>query len=311
MADSTCSIDGCNRSRMARGWCSAHYKRWAKYGDPEASAPRPDPLCAIPGCDSKAVGRGWCGLHYQRWQRHGDPLHIRQPRICEIEGCNARAHSKGWCTKHYTRWSRHGSPVARVAGEVVDGRRICPGCREDKLIADFGGHTGRCKSCLAAQMRVRRLAEVKVPLPVIHCIVCAVEFIPRTLRGYCCSAACSAARKRQVDSYTNKVSPNRDAKREWVRANPLARRNAQHQRRAQMVGSAVYVIARQQIAARMQYFGNRCWMCRGPFEAIDHVKPLSAGGPHILANLRPACTQCNSRKSGRWQGVEDVVRLAA
>jgi len=50
----------------------------------------------------------------------------------------------------------------------------------------------------------------------------------------------------------------------------------------------------------MSYWGNKCWMCEGPFEHVDHVKPLSKGGPHILANLRPACASCNASKNDRW-----------
>lgn len=31
--------------------------------------------CSIPGCSSHVINvRGWCSAHYQRWQRHGDPL---------------------------------------------------------------------------------------------------------------------------------------------------------------------------------------------------------------------------------------------
>ena len=30
--------------------------------------------CTIDGCDGKPVGRGWCSKHWQRWRKHGDPL---------------------------------------------------------------------------------------------------------------------------------------------------------------------------------------------------------------------------------------------
>lgn len=50
---------------------------------------------------------------------------------------------------------------------------------------------------------------------------------------------------------------------------------------------------------RGPYWGNRCWMCGGPYEEADHVIPLALGGPHCLANLRPACKSCNSAKGAK------------
>lgn len=31
-------------------------------------------ICSISGCDKPHMGRGWCNMHLTRWRRHGDPL---------------------------------------------------------------------------------------------------------------------------------------------------------------------------------------------------------------------------------------------
>ena len=31
-------------------------------------------MCEIKGCEQGVFARGWCSKHYTRWQRHGDPL---------------------------------------------------------------------------------------------------------------------------------------------------------------------------------------------------------------------------------------------
>jgi 5-methylcytosine-specific restriction endonuclease McrA len=55
-----------------------------------------------------------------------------------------------------------------------------------------------------------------------------------------------------------------------------------------------------QLRQRLAYWGFRCWMCRAPYEAIDHVKPIARGGWHALMNLRPICGTCNSSKGYKW-----------
>ena len=34
-----CTIDGCGRPHVARGWCRAHYLRWCRHGDPRPDVP--------------------------------------------------------------------------------------------------------------------------------------------------------------------------------------------------------------------------------------------------------------------------------
>ena len=71
-------------------------------------------------------------------------------------------------------------------------------------------------------------------------------------------------------------------------------------RRALRHNSTIVPFTVAEMEARMSMFGNRCWMCGGPQETIDHVKPLARGGAHVLANLRPACETCNCLKSDTW-----------
>ena len=59
-----------------------------------------------------------------------------------------------------------------------------------------------------------------------------------------------------------------------------------------------------ELSGRADMFGNACWMCGATWSSWDHVKPVVRGGMDCLANLRPACTPCNSRKNGKWLGVK-------
>ena len=112
MTERMCSIDGCDRSLLARSWCKHHYRRWSKYGDPLGAPPARPAVCSVGGCEAPPRTRGWCGKHYSRWRAHGDPLATswHQPKPpCSIEGCEKTATGRTWCPMHYERWRKHGS----------------------------------------------------------------------------------------------------------------------------------------------------------------------------------------------------------
>lgn len=95
-----------------RGWCSTHYTRWRRHGDPTVTLR--GVACSADGCDLPNFGRGMCRKHYARWRKHGTtdlvPRLPASPVPCAGGECDRPAVSYGFCDKHYRRWRTHGSP---------------------------------------------------------------------------------------------------------------------------------------------------------------------------------------------------------
>ena len=82
-----CSIDGCSRQAVSRGWCHGHYQRWVRLGDVRADRPlgrQVNFACSVEGCDRDAYARQLCRTHYRRWLTGGDPQGAKPVR--EIAG---------------------------------------------------------------------------------------------------------------------------------------------------------------------------------------------------------------------------------
>jgi len=75
-ATRTCTIDGCQKPVIARGWCTAHWTRWKRHGDPLGGGidrtPAPD-TCVVDECDSPPFARGLCAMDWRRWRAETDP----------------------------------------------------------------------------------------------------------------------------------------------------------------------------------------------------------------------------------------------
>jgi 5-methylcytosine-specific restriction endonuclease McrA len=92
--------------------------------------------------------------------------------------------------------------------------------------------------------------------------------------------------------------------RAWRVANRERKNENERRRSAFKRNGAAARIPMVLLDAKLAYWGGRCWIagptCTVEPEQWDHVKPLSRGGAHLLANLRPACAPCNFWKKARW-----------
>lgn len=109
----------------------------------------------------------------------------------------------------------------------------------------------------------------------------------------------------ELDAYHIKWRRNRvDKAREYAKSYRETHRlyfaQRESARRAKLRGVTVVPLSQADLELKAAYWGFRCWVCGGPYMAMDHVKPIKHGGPHMLSNLRPICKPCNSRKHARW-----------
>lgn len=204
------------------------------------------------------------------------------------------------CTSKITRASL--ARTAARATRVTLPEKCCGGCEQvlpiDEFYVDLRRPDGRYANCKACHRRITDEWKAANKTAVRESQRANYWRDPTKRR-----ASSMAYRLRNLDAA-------RARGQAYKRANRARATAVEAIRRARLAGAPGEVTP-EQIAARVAYFGGRCWMCGDQWEAIDHVKPLSKGGSNWAANLRPACRSCNSRKNGRWYGVRRLADLAA
>jgi hypothetical protein len=131
VAEPTCSIEGCGRKYVARGYCGMHYKRWSTTGQlgpaDLINKPAKGLICQVDGCCTDVTAKGFCGMHYWRWRANGHPgaaaTVTRKPRgvPCEVADCRRVAAGDGLCRMHYERRRRRGKLGSPNALRAVRG----------------------------------------------------------------------------------------------------------------------------------------------------------------------------------------------
>lgn len=300
MAERTCGINGCTKRRLARGWCSTHYSRWRKHGSP-LKGERWAPIgCDVEDCGQPHHSRGWCNAHYRRWLKHGDPSGPpqRERPVCSIDGCMSPVLvlSRGWCNKHYHRWKRYGDPLystprklppqnlPRFIGCLVEGcheRHSAKGlCKKHYMQRAYAANREELLRAQAARRAGRR-----------------DENAARTAAWRAANPEKTvASRKRHYEKNRTKLLAD---KQRYRQANRDKIRALNNRRKALKKNAPVNDLTVKQWREIKAAYGQRCAYCgcRPKILTMDHVEPLSKGGPHTASNVVPACGSCNSRKN--------------
>ncbi len=94
--------------------------------------------CTIDGCESPLRARGWCSKHYGRWQKYGDPTQVHQRLKGEPKAIVVFTRTIRGETVHFTADGRTFVMIQRRdrQGETVEARRygevyICEACKKE------------------------------------------------------------------------------------------------------------------------------------------------------------------------------------
>ncbi len=332
-----CSATGCSGPASSRGLCKTHYSRLRRKGAAQADIPVRQPVtwrgqtCQVSACMEPAAKRGDCIAHYVRRSKHGDPLaHIpiqarrHAGKICQIPECGLPVRKKVWCSVHYERIRRTGS-----SGSVETKRSFIP-IGAICLADDCNNPVKAQGLCKTHYSRLLRKGDAQVDQPVLRSIAIlgdpchrpgCKEPVAMPRLGLCYRHyrkdwewrlrkdpdRWEQRRRGQRESkkagfarYPERKKKRAESVKAWMKAHPERARliTAASQRRRRLARKVKYTAA--QLQAKIEYWGSRCWICRGPWNEIDHVKPIARGGWDILANTRPACSTCNLRKAAKW-----------
>jgi 5-methylcytosine-specific restriction endonuclease McrA len=241
---------------------------------------------------------------------------------CTIPGCPkpVRVKSRGLCNQHYHAWRRHGDPLVkkeRWPAEPSTGFRTCSKCQRTLPLDDDhffrhatgqGGYRRDCKDCRTAYDKARYQAKGE-QIRAYQAIYRADPEHRRKDRESSAQWRAENPERHRAALARNRARPGKQEvanqrSRAWRIANPERKNENERRRSALKRNGTATRIPVELLAAKLAYWGGRCWIagpgCTVEPEQWDHVKPLSKGGPHLLANLRPACANCNDRKKARW-----------
>ena len=166
-----CSIEGCSRKVLARGWCSPHYLRWRRTGDPLGVRFRSDEdlfwfhvdktdTCWLLTAYTSTKGYGsWRvrgkNVRAHRWayERFVGPIPpgLAIDHLCRVRNCVNPDHLEPVTTQENNRRALRPARTHCRHGHPLD---------EENTYLRPNGRTRECRTCLSDQQR-RHLSRAR------------------------------------------------------------------------------------------------------------------------------------------------------
>jgi hypothetical protein len=204
-----------------------------------------------------------------------------EQRTCTVDGCAGKHHGKGFCAKHY-KADHHQRNLARANQNRAAWNDANPGFAREYAAAYYVEH--------AEQIKARSIAWNAAN----------GDQKRTTYRAWLLA---NPGRKQAIDAAWQSANPARAkaSHAAWYAANKLKGRESWHRRRARKHANGYEIVS---FAAILERDGMVCHICTLPIASrsdlhFDHVIPLSKGGPHMAANIKPSHARCNLSKGPR------------
>jgi 5-methylcytosine-specific restriction endonuclease McrA len=156
-----------------------------------------------------------------------------------------------------------------------------------------------------------RTETSRIPARVCGVTSCGTRLLASNTLGWCRQHIDPA--KREVPRYCEEPRCGKrirsDNRSGWCTPHHHTHMAAENSARyhARKIGLFVEEVNRDLVLAA---HGRVCHICAGVLDLawdLDHVIPLTAGGPHCYDNAAPAHPSCNRSKSNRWVGSPDAA----
>lgn len=200
------------------------------------------------------------------------------------------------------RAAQHAARSSETIAAARPTEKRCFDCGTVKPLSEFYAAVGSADGLASAcQVCSRERARVYVAA---HPAEVSARGRARYVVNKAAMLAHEAARYRTDPAYAARKKATAAA---WRAAHPERKRASDAKRKAMMRRAPVTLLDAE-VEAIVRSANGRCGYCGQTTTdlELDHIVPLSTGGPHARANVIPACAGCNN-----WKRAKPVEHLLA